>query len=151
MAGTGVQGTGVEGTGGSSSTAGGGEGGEEFVHAASGVRLGTHPLIHAFRRLTQGEMRRKRGSRYATLSCHEWIRLAAPAAVPRGGGGARGGGGRAASGPDAPPPPPPPPPPLQPMWVNLMTGQRCAEFPTLVPPQDGVFTRANGWAEAKER
>ena len=38
---------------------------------------------------------------------------------------------------------------LHPVWVNLLTGQRSAEFPKLSGPRDAVFRRGNGWSAHK--
>ena len=147
--------------------------GEIFEHVLSGVTLMHHPLLPTFRRLIQGELKRFSGSRYSTLTCHEWIRVAepGPAAIARGGTSKifgrhhdaalsspnLGGGSKRQSSPTSPRRPGPPlkggggggKMELHPVWINLQTGQRTDEFPRLSGPEDAVFRRSNGWAAHK--
>ena len=147
-------------------TAGKEEAVEVFEHVLSGVTLETHPLLPTFRRLVQGELRRFSGSRYSTQTCHEWICVAEPGVAPPI---ARGASSKlfgplhavgaasvdAQNGGTASPPPrrageiPAGEADLQPVWVNLQTGQRSLEFPRLSGPEDAVFRRGNGWADKK--
>ena len=124
---------------------GGEESMERFVHVASGRVLSHHPLLPVYRRLLAGELKRKRGSRAATLTCHEWLLVAVPVpgrlvSSPRlvGTGSpetARTGG----SG-------------LQPMWINLVTGRRTTDFPNFSGQlRDDLYQRRNGWTEAQRR
>jgi len=132
---------------------------EEFLHVGSGRTLPHHPLLGIYRRLVHGELKRRRGSRYATFACHEWLLIAAPAppkaggsrsaspARPHVGGSSLGsadqsgwGNGDGAGGA------------LQPMWINLVTGKRCVDFPDLTEgsqPREGVYQRRNGWSDAQ--
>ena len=72
--------------------------------------------------MVQGEVRRKIGSRFSTLTCHEWILVAQPAASGNG--------------------------ILEPMWVNLRSGRRSLEFPKLGDQlRDSLYSRANGWSD----
>ena len=111
---------------------------EEFVHEVSRKSLPFHPLIHTFRRLANGELRRKRGSRFATFTCHEWILMA----VPKQPMASRRKSATSSTANDISMG-------LEPMWINLLSGKRCPEFPVLSPPFDAVYTRKNGWAAQK--
>ena len=145
--------------------------GEIFEHVLSGVTLMHHPLLPTFSRLIKGELKRFSGSRYSTLTCHEWIRVAepGPATIIRGGtskifgrhhDAALSPSGKRHSLPTAGRPGAASPlkgggklgggkMELHPIWINLQTGQRCDEFPRLSGPEDAVFRRSNGWAAHK--
>ena len=89
-------------------------------------------------RLVNGEIRRHAGSRFSQLSCHEWILVAKRGQSGDGDGGDGGGGSGGGGGG-----------PLEPLWVNVLTGQRCAEFPELggLGPRDKIYRRGNGWTD----
>ena len=94
--------------------------GLEYVHAASGHATKHHPLLPTLRRFVQAELRRHAGSRYATLTCHEWICVAQ----------------QSMTGEPAP------------VWVNMQTGAKSTEFPDLrAQPRDAVYRRSNGWTD----
>jgi hypothetical protein len=118
---------------------------EKFIHVASGRVLSHHPLLPVYRRLLAGELKRKRGSRAATLTCHEWLLVAVPVpgrrvSSPRlVGTGTPGTAPTGGSG-------------LQPMWINLVTGRRTTDFPDLSGQlRDNLYQRRNGWTEAQRR
>lgn len=150
--------------------------GAEYVHVASGTAQAEHPLLPTIRRMVQGEVKRGSGRAHAALTSHEWVRVAelvptsaarrahpnsaagagggsAPPTptAPKGGsskagGGAGGGAGAAAAaggGGHLE---------LRPVWVNMVTGQRCREFPALGSEgRDAIYRRSNGWSDKQAK